>query len=123
MNPYCLQFTLITDLITGQQEDKASILTQFQQARVRLLGTSLLQSYRGEPINMEAHQLTLSGVEGHGGSNLVVARVETCSRLKIGLIIVIAQSNFRNLDLYPDYCFLFLYNAGFSFRGDCLLFE
>ena len=27
MNPYCLQFTLITDLITGQQEDKASILT------------------------------------------------------------------------------------------------
>ena len=27
MNPYCLQSILITDLITGQQEDKASILT------------------------------------------------------------------------------------------------
>jgi hypothetical protein len=35
------------------------------QARVRLLSTtSLLQSYPGETISMEAHQLTMSGIPG-----------------------------------------------------------
>ena len=52
------------------------------QARVRRFSnTSLLQSYQGETINMEAHQLTLRGVEGPGGSNSVVARVNLTNNL------------------------------------------
>jgi hypothetical protein len=52
------------------------------QARVRLLSTtSLLQSYPGETINMEAHQLTLSGTNGSEGRNSVVARVNPSNNL------------------------------------------
>jgi hypothetical protein len=54
------------------------------QARVRLLSTtSLLQSYPGETINMEAHQLTpLSGTNGSNQSrNPVVARVNPTNNL------------------------------------------
>jgi hypothetical protein len=51
------------------------------QARVRLLSTaSLLQSYPGETINMEAHQLTLSGNTG-SRCNPVVARVNPGNNL------------------------------------------
>jgi hypothetical protein len=49
---------------------------------VKLLSTtSLLQSYSGEMINMEAHQLTLSGVDGSERRNLVVARVNPNNNL------------------------------------------
>ena len=52
------------------------------QARVQLLSTtSLLQSYQGETINMEARQLTMSGDEGPVGSNSVVARVNPTNNL------------------------------------------
>jgi transposase InsO family protein len=53
------------------------------QARVRLLSTtSLLQSYPGETINMEAHQLTLSGTNGfERGRNPVIARVNPSNNL------------------------------------------
>jgi hypothetical protein len=53
------------------------------QARVRLLSTtSLLQSYPGETINMEAHQLTLSGTdESNQSRNPVVARVNPTNNL------------------------------------------
>ena len=52
------------------------------QARVQLLSTtSLLQSYQGESISMEAHQLTLSGVEGPRDSNSVVAQVNPTNNL------------------------------------------
>ena len=52
------------------------------QARVRLLSiTSLLQSYPGETINMEAHQLTLSGTREPGRYNSVVARVNPDNNL------------------------------------------
>jgi hypothetical protein len=52
------------------------------QARVRLLSTtSLLQSYQGETINMESHQLTLSGVDGSLRCNSVVARVNPNNNL------------------------------------------
>ena len=52
------------------------------QARVRLLSTtSLLQSYPGETINMEAHQLTLSGTNGSKNCNPVIARVNPSNNL------------------------------------------
>jgi hypothetical protein len=52
------------------------------QARVQLLSTtSLLQSYQGETINMEAHQLTLSGLDGSESRNPVVARVNPINNL------------------------------------------
>jgi hypothetical protein len=52
------------------------------QARVRLLSTtSLLQAYPGEQIAMEAHQLTLSGIEGTQGRNSEMARVNSTNNL------------------------------------------
>jgi hypothetical protein len=52
------------------------------QARVRLLSTaSLLQSYPGETISMEAHQLTLSGIPGSSRCNPIVARVNPSNNL------------------------------------------
>jgi hypothetical protein len=52
------------------------------QARVRLLSTtSLLQSYPGETISMEAHQLTLSGIPGSSRRNPVVACVNPSDNL------------------------------------------
>jgi hypothetical protein len=52
------------------------------QARVRLLSTtSLLQSYEGETINVEAHQMTLSGMDGSKSRNSVVARVNPDNNL------------------------------------------
>ena len=52
------------------------------QARVRLLSTtSLLQTYLGESINMEAHQLTLSGTDGSESRNSVVVRVNPTNNL------------------------------------------
>jgi transposase InsO family protein len=52
------------------------------QARVRLLSTtSLLQSYPGETINMEAHQMTLSGTTGSERRNSVIARVNPSNNL------------------------------------------
>jgi hypothetical protein len=54
------------------------------QARVRLLSTtSLLQAYPGEKIDMEAHQLTLSGVEGTQGRGSVIARVNPTNNLPV----------------------------------------
>jgi transposase InsO family protein len=52
------------------------------QARVRLLSTtSLLQSYPGEKIEIEAHQMTLSGEEGTQGRGSVIARVNPVNNL------------------------------------------
>jgi hypothetical protein len=52
------------------------------QARIRLLSTaSLLQSYPGETISMEAHQLTLSGIPGSSRCNTVVTRVNPSNNL------------------------------------------
>jgi hypothetical protein len=52
------------------------------QARVRLLSTtSLLQSYPGETINIEAHQMTLSGKTGTQGQGSVIARVNPTNNL------------------------------------------
>jgi hypothetical protein len=53
------------------------------QARVRLLSTtSLLQSYHGETISMEAHQMTLSGLDdGSKRQNSVVAQVNPTNNL------------------------------------------
>jgi hypothetical protein len=52
------------------------------QARVRLLSTtSLLQSYQGETINMESHQMTLSGITGSTDRMSVVARVNPNNNL------------------------------------------
>jgi hypothetical protein len=52
------------------------------QARVRLLSTAgLLQSYPGETISMEAHQLTLSGIPGSSRYDPSVARVNPSNNL------------------------------------------
>jgi hypothetical protein len=52
------------------------------QARVRLLSSaSLLRSYPGEIISMEAHQLTMSGIPGSSRCNPVVARVNPSNNL------------------------------------------
>jgi hypothetical protein len=52
------------------------------QARIRLLSTtSLLQSYPSETINMEAHQLTLSGTDGSEGRNAIIAQVNPSNNL------------------------------------------
>jgi hypothetical protein len=55
-----------TVLDTSGQLRALKVPTYFvPQARVRLLSTtSLLQAYQGETISMEAHQLTLSGLDG-----------------------------------------------------------
>jgi hypothetical protein len=52
------------------------------QARVRLLSTtSLLQSYPGEKIEIESHQMTLSGQTGTQGRGSVIARVNPINNL------------------------------------------
>ena len=84
------------------------------QARVRLLSTtSILQSYQGDTINIEAHQLTLSRVKGPRGSNSVVARVNTANNLPMttvysysnvgsalkALNAIISTARFENMNL------------------------
>ena len=52
------------------------------KARVRLLNTtSLPSSYPGEKIEVEAHQMTLSGKEGIQGRGPVIARVNPANNL------------------------------------------
>ena len=50
--------------------------------RVHLLSTtSLLQTYSDETIKVEAHQLTLSGIENNAARSLIVARVNPDNNL------------------------------------------
>ena len=52
------------------------------KVRVRLLSTtSLLQKYEGESIKVEAHQLTLSGIEGDIERSTVIAHVNPDNNL------------------------------------------
>ena len=52
------------------------------QARIRLLSTTILfHLYPGVSISIEDHQLTLGGIDGPGGSNSVVPRVNPFNNL------------------------------------------
>ena len=46
----------------------------------------LLQSHPGESVNAEARQLTLSGVSGPGGGNVIVTQVSPTNNLPTFLL-------------------------------------